>query len=206
MARLIVFVLLSVLHCSGAFAAAVKLGAGNASASSKPSVLRPKNTEISCTENSNCHFSEECVGLKCVKICRPNPCIGGKHCVPTGPEEPHTYKCVECVYHEDCAEGYECVKGFVCAKKDPCREAICSPGAPFCVPEPFKSLPYTCVQCTDNSHCPPVGGLSRSCVNHFCLFNVAGNIPQPTAPNNYYDEEQQAGYDDYVNDGYADDY
>lgn len=54
----------------------------------------------------------------------------------------------------------------------------------FCIPVPYQSLPYTCVQCTDDTHCPPVGGLSRKCVNHFCLFNIAGNIPssEPVSP------------------------
>lgn len=180
--RLFLFLLLFPFCAMNANAASVKLGAGMPAQTQTPTMLRPSNTEITCTENSDCRFFEECVGLKCVKICQPNPCAKGKHCIPTGPDQPHTYKCVECVYHDDCPSGYECVKGFKCAKKDPCRQAVCSPGAPFCIPEPYKSLPYTCVQCTDDTHCPPIGGLSRKCVNNFCLFNIDGNIPAPSVP------------------------
>ncbi len=178
MTRFFIAAVLSFFCMTEVSARVVKLGDTSTSAPANPTMVRPSNQQITCTENEDCKFSEECVGLRCVNICKPNPCIDGKFCIPTGPEEPHTYKCVDCLYHEDCPEGLECVKGFKCAKPDPCRDAVCSPGAPFCVPVPYKTLPYTCVQCTDDTHCPPVGGLSRRCVDHFCLFNVAGNIPQ----------------------------
>lgn len=198
--------LLALLPCDGS-ARSVKLGDPSASGSTNPTMVRPSNEQITCTENSDCKFSEECVGLRCVKICNPNPCIDGKFCIPTGPEEPHTYKCVDCLYHEDCPEGMECVKGFKCAKKDPCREAVCSPGAPFCVPVPYQSLPYTCVQCTDDTHCPPVGGLSRKCVNHFCLFNIAGNIPSPEPVSPEPDvQEQPAPVQEEIQPSPADEY
>ena len=112
-------------------------------------------------------------------LCTADTCITGKYCVPAGPETPHRYKCVECFRNAHCPQGMECTESFSCAKIDPCRQAVCSPGAPFCVGIPYKTLPYTCVQCTSDAHCPPVGGLTRRCVDHFCLFNVPGNIPAP---------------------------
>lgn len=138
-----------------------------------------KNAQITCTDHKDCPFYEECVGLRCVNVCTADTCITGKYCVPAGPETPHRYKCVECFRNAHCPQGMECTGSFSCAKIDPCRQAVCSPGAPFCVGIPYKTLPYTCVQCTSDAHCPPVGGLTRRCVDHFCLFNVPGNIPAP---------------------------
>lgn len=133
--------------------------------------------EISCLTNEDCPFDRECVALRCMDVCTKDTCITGKECIAVR-SKPHQYLCVDCVFDRHCKEGLECSKEtFTCVKRDVCAAAVCSPAAPFCVPKPYKTLPYTCVQCLEDEDCPPVAGLARSCVDYFCLFNIEGNIP-----------------------------
>lgn len=134
--------------------------------------------EISCFEDDDCSEDQECVALRCENVCKNSTCVGETYCLPTGKEKAHTFKCVECVVNFHCKNGMICGKDRTCIKPDPCINAVCSPAAPYCMPVPYKTLPYTCVQCLADEHCPPVAGLSRSCVDGYCLFNVEGNIPK----------------------------
>ena len=174
------FLALFFLTYSGSgFAAVYKLGAsgGNPIPINMNGQGRG-NIEIkSCLDNDNCSNDEECVSLRCEKICRPDSCPNGKICTSAGDENPHQIKCVECRINRECKQGMYCDNDNKCKEVNPCLYAVCSPAAPFCTPKPYKTLPYTCVQCLENEHCPPVGGLTRSCVDGFCLFNVKGNIP-----------------------------
>ncbi|MBR1946324.1 MAG: hypothetical protein IJ846_08565, partial [Alphaproteobacteria bacterium] len=117
-----------------------------------------------------------------------------------------------CVINAHCEKGMYCERDYTCKKIDPCIDAVCSPAAPHCMPKPYKSLPYTCVQCLEDSHCPPVAGLSRRCVDGYCLFNVEGNIPAQQKAEKVPEKEQEllpveednGGYDDYSDEyGYA---
>ena len=134
--------------------------------------------EISCFEDDDCSDAQECVALRCESVCKNSICSSKKHCIPAGQEKPHSFKCVECAVDYHCSDGFFCNSEHVCEKKNPCLKAVCSPAAPFCMPKPYKTLPYTCVQCLENEHCPPVAGLTRSCIDGYCLFNVEGNIPE----------------------------
>ena len=138
---------------------------------------KAKIAEISCFENEDCSYDKECVALRCESVCKSSICLEGTYCAPAGKDKPHEFKCVECTANSHCPEGLFCGADYTCQKPDPCLKAVCSPAAPFCMPKPYKSLPYTCVQCLENEHCPPVAGLTRSCVDGYCLFNVEGNIP-----------------------------
>lgn len=185
MVKLWLFVVCLIFCPADSYAKAVRLGASGAnnrnvnqkSVSSKPAV-----PEISCFENQNCNADQECVALRCVSVCTKDTCLAGKYCVPAGEENPHTYKCVECVRNFHCPDGFVCGPGYTCQKRDVCEGAVCSPAAPFCLPEPYETLPYTCVQCLDDSHCPPVAGLTRRCEKGYCLFNVEGNGPVKAQP------------------------
>ena len=170
---------------------------------------RYANQEISCFENSDCSFDTECVALRCERVCKYDVCPSGSFCVPAGERKPHEYKCVRCVIDMHCPQNHFCDRDFTCKKADPCEKAVCSPAAPFCMPKPYKSLPYTCVQCLDNTHCPPVAGLTRRCVDGYCLFNVDGNLPpdpaakqQPASP----EDRGKDVYDEYDDDEYIDEY
>ncbi len=132
--------------------------------------------EVACLENKDCSYDKECIALKCESVCKHALCDEGLYCGPAGQEKPHEYDCYECATHAHCEKGMYCDKDFTCQKPNPCRNAICSPAAPFCSPKPYDKLPYTCVQCLETEHCPPLGGLTRSCIDGFCLFNVEGNI------------------------------
>lgn len=138
---------------------------------------------ISCFENDDCPYDKECVALQCVDVCKNGSCLAGTYCAPAGEDKPHEYQCAECVVNFHCAEGMFCDRDYTCKVPDPCTDAVCPPAAPFCMPKPYKTLPYTCVQCTQNDHCPPVAGLTRSCVDGYCLFNIEGNIPKQPAEN-----------------------
>lgn len=171
-----------------------------------------KNAEISCFENKDCPYDRECVALRCESVCKVNICPTGSYCAPAGENKPHEYKCVECVINAHCEKGMYCERDYTCKKIDPCIDAVCSPAAPHCMPKPYKSLPYTCVQCLEDSHCPPVAGLSRRCVDGYCLFNVEGNIPAQQKAEKVPEKEQEllpveednGGYDDYSDEyGYA---
>lgn len=131
--------------------------------------------EISCFENSDCPYDKECVALRCENVCKNSICAEGTYCAPAGKDKPHEFKCTECVINAHCPKGLFCDSDYTCKKPDPCEKAVCSPAAPFCMPKPFQSLPYTCVQCLNDSHCPPVAGLTRRCDDGYCLFNVEGN-------------------------------
>lgn len=132
---------------------------------------------ISCLENKDCAVNQECAALQCVGVCENATCTDGLHCAPAGENRPHEYQCVECAAHGHCPDGMLCTVNYTCQKPDPCKDAVCPPAAPFCQPKPYKTLPYTCVQCETDEHCPPVAGLTRKCVDGYCLFNVEGNIP-----------------------------
>ena len=138
--------------------------------------------EISCFENKDCPFDRECVALRCESVCKNSICAKGTYCVPAGKNKPHEFQCVQCAVDFHCAKGLFCDKDHTCKKVDPCINAVCSPAAPFCIPEPYKTLPYTCVQCLENKHCPPVAGLTRSCIDGYCLFNIEGNLPKEQMP------------------------
>lgn len=177
--------LLLLLSLSDADARSIKVGdmidgrntAGNRRISG---VDAPARRETACMTNEDCPFQQECVALRCLDVCTPDTCVKGKHCVATR-DKPHQYQCVECAANFHCADGFECSpKTLTCVKIDVCRDAVCSPAAPYCIQVPYKTLPYTCVQCLTDEHCPPVAGLSRSCVDNFCLFNVENNIPRKT--------------------------
>lgn len=130
-----------------------------------------------CLSTDDCPFTQECVALECRSVCYPESCPSGKRCTAFK-SKPHVFQCVDCLKDAHCPDGLVCSpETFTCEKDDPCRKAVCFQDAPYCVPVAYKTLPYTCVQCTEDSHCPPVAGLSRSCVKNSCLFNVAGNIP-----------------------------
>lgn len=134
-------------------------------------------TPQECLSTDDCPYNQECVALECRSVCYPDSCPSDKRCTAFK-DRPHTYECVDCLRDGDCPDGQICSQDtFTCEKDDPCRKAVCFQDAPYCVPVAYKSLPYTCVQCTEDAHCPPVAGLSRSCVKNSCLFNVAGNIP-----------------------------
>lgn len=187
MVKLWLFVFCLIFCPADSYAKAVRLGNSGANArntNQKSVVSTPAAAEISCFENQNCSVEQECVALRCVSVCTKDTCLAGKYCVAAGEENPHTYKCVECVRDFHCPDGFVCGPGYTCRKRDVCKGAVCSPAAPFCVPEPYESLPYTCVQCLDDSHCPPIAGLTRRCEKGYCLFNVEGNgltMPQPSA-------------------------
>lgn len=211
---LIVVLCLSLFPCEGS-AKAVKLG-------SKPNQQKGLNFSsgtssvnaagISCFENDDCPYDKECVALQCVDVCKNNTCLTGTYCAPAGEDKPHQYQCAECVVNFHCSDGMICDRDYTCKYPDPCVDAVCSPAAPFCLPKPYKSLLYTCVQCTQDDHCPPVAGLTRRCVDGYCLFNVEGNIPQQPAQEDvqeeqpvqeqspaeeYYDEELYPYEDEY---------
>lgn len=177
------FLFLALFLCSFSSqgnAAVYKLGASGGGGPVPINLSGQKKVQVNvkiCVDNSECAVEEECVNLRCESVCKEEDvCPAGMYCVPKGDEEPHQFKCVECRINRDCQQGMYCEKDHTCKKIDPCLNAVCSPAAPFCTPEPYKTLPYTCVQCLENAHCPPLGGLTRSCVDGFCLFNVTNNI------------------------------
>lgn len=134
-------------------------------------------TVKSCLSTDDCPYTQECIALECRSVCYPESCPSDKRCTAFK-SKPHVYQCVDCLTDRHCPDGLVCSQDtFTCEKPDPCKKAVCFQDAPYCVPVAYKTLPYTCVQCTEDSHCPPVAGLSRSCVKNSCLFNVAGNIP-----------------------------
>lgn len=165
---------------------------------------------ISCLENKDCDTDQECVTLQCVNVCQNATCSDGLHCAPAGKEKPHEYRCVECSSHKHCPEGMLCTVHYTCQKPDPCKDAVCSPAAPFCRPKPYKTLPYTCVQCETDEHCPPVAGLTRKCVDGYCLFNVEGNIPAqkqiPEAQTDPAEQPPQQDAGEYEDEYYGEEY
>ncbi|MBO4519915.1 MAG: hypothetical protein J5787_01780 [Alphaproteobacteria bacterium] len=184
--RLILFLLLLSFPIEG-YAGVVKLGDAMNNKNRKLFKSEEKKSlyagqEISCFENSDCPFDRECVALRCESVCKNVSCDEGTHCVPAGKDKPQEYKCAECATNKHCPPGLFCDKDYTCKRPDPCLKAVCSPAAPFCMPKPYKTLPYTCVQCLENEHCPPVAGLTRSCVDGYCLFNVEGNFPAGKTP------------------------
>lgn len=183
--KLLILLLLTA-NASDVAAKSMKLGdmidnrnAMNSRRITGPSV-RPAQRETACMTNEDCPFQQECVALRCLDVCTPDTCIKGKYCVATK-DKPHQYQCVECAANAHCPKGFECSpKSLSCVKIDVCRDAVCSPAAPYCIQVPYKTLPYTCVQCLTDEHCPPVAGLTRSCIDNYCLFNVENNIPRKT--------------------------
>lgn len=183
-------VLLLTLFCAAsADAKVVKLGdmvnAGRQGANARALGGGQIKPTISCFENGDCAADQACRSLQCENVCKSNTCPTGKHCVPAGNDAPHEYLCAQCANNYHCPQGMICGADHFCTEPeavDPCLNAVCPPAAPYCTPQPYQSLPYTCVQCTENSHCPPVAGLSRSCVDGFCLFNIDGNIPARQQP------------------------
>ena len=177
--------------------------------------IRPQGfrqpAEKSCLTNDDCPFDRECVALRCLHVCTKDTCVSGKYCI-AHKNKPHVYQCVDCVISSHCPKGMECSpKTLTCVEKDVCRDAVCSPAAPYCIKVPYKTLPYTCVQCLTDEHCPPVAGLTRSCVDNYCLFNVENNIPRQTgAPDSLPQTEEDFPYEEddgeYDSDGteYAD--
>ncbi|HBO58334.1 MAG TPA: hypothetical protein DD624_00260 [Alphaproteobacteria bacterium] len=177
--------------------------------------IRPQGfrqpAEKSCLTNDDCSFDRECVALRCLHVCTKDTCVSGKYCI-AHKNKPHVYQCVDCVISSHCPKGMECSpKTLTCVEKDVCRDAVCSPAAPYCIKVPYKTLPYTCVQCLTDEHCPPVAGLTRSCVDNYCLFNVENNIPRQTgAPDSLPQTEEDFPYEEddgeYDSDGteYAD--
>lgn len=178
---------LLVLTASDAAAKSMKVGAmidnyGNNAQSNRRILPQSRNAsaEKACLTNEDCPFDRECVALRCLHVCTKDTCIKGKYCI-AHKSKPHVYQCVECVISRHCPKGMECSpKTLTCVEKDVCRDAVCSPAAPYCIQVPYKTLPYTCVQCLTDEHCPPVAGLTRSCVDNYCLFNVENNIPRKT--------------------------
>ncbi|MCQ2914972.1 MAG: hypothetical protein MJ247_07250 [Alphaproteobacteria bacterium] len=166
---------------SECFAKTRKLMDGdNMNGAQSPLKLKRKAEKI-CESNNDCEYNQECVGLMCMHVCTKDTCPSNKFCIAVK-SVPHEYRCVRCYSNKHCPKGFICSKEtFDCEKEDPCKRSVCSPGAPYCIPVPYKTLPYTCVQCLEDSHCPPVAGLSRSCVDNYCLFNVEGNIPNKNA-------------------------
>lgn len=179
MIKLLIIFLLGFPH-SG-FCKTVKLGDSSfqnkkiSFPSSQPEVRR---SSISCFDNADCADNQECVALQCENVCKNSICLTGTYCIAAGQERPHEFKCVQCVIDAHCSKGLFCDTDHTCKKEDPCKNAVCPETAPYCLPEPYKTLPYTCVQCMTDEHCPPVAGLSRSCIEGNCLFNIDGNIPQ----------------------------
>ena len=175
--------LLAVLNTADACAKTLKLGDminNPTPAAAKRVRLKGEMPEISCLSNGDCPFDRECVALRCLDVCTKDTCSEPKKCI-AHKKRPHEYMCVDCVYDSHCEKGFECSRDtFTCVEKDVCRDAVCSPAAPYCIQVPYKTLPYTCVQCLTDEHCPPVAGLSRSCIDNFCLFNVENNIPRKT--------------------------
>ena len=194
--------LLTLLCAADADAKVVKLGdmvnGGRQGVSTRAPVGGQIKPVISCFENGDCAADQACRSLQCENVCKINTCPTGKHCAPAGSDAPHEYLCVQCVNDYHCPQGMVCGADHFCAEPeavDPCANAVCPPAAPHCTPQAYQSLPYTCVQCTENSHCPPVAGLTRSCIDGFCLFNIDGNIPaqqQPAAAT-----ATDAGYGEY---------
>lgn len=194
--------LLTLLCAADADAKVVKLGdmvnGGRQGVSTRAPVGGQIKPVISCFENGDCAADQACRSLQCENVCKSNTCPTGKHCAPAGSDAPHEYLCVQCVNDYHCPQGMVCGADHFCAEPeavDPCVNAVCPPAAPHCTPQAYQSLPYTCVQCTENSHCPPVAGLTRSCIDGFCLFNIDGNIPaqqQPAAAT-----ATDAGYGEY---------
>lgn len=181
--------LLTLLCAADADAKVVKLGdmvnGGRQGVSTRAPVGGQIKPVISCFENGDCAADQACRSLQCENVCKSNTCPTGKHCAPAGSDAPHEYLCVQCVNDYHCPQGMVCGADHFCAEPeavDPCLNAVCPPAAPYCTPQAYQSLPYTCVQCTENSHCPPVAGLTRSCIDGFCLFNIDGNIPAQQQP------------------------
>ncbi len=206
MLKFMMFVLCLLFIPSDGSARAVKLGAKNnrqatMNFSSQTSALN--DAGISCLENKECSYDQECIALQCVNVCKNASCSEGTYCAPAGQDKPHEYQCAECVVNFHCASGMFCDRDYKCKLPDPCSDAVCSPAAPFCLPKPYKTLPYTCVQCTQDDHCPPVAGLTRRCIDGYCLFNVDGNIPQSSFENRTVTEsvsstepEEDSAYED----------
>ena len=168
------------LFTSEGFARAVKLGQKGMQQNKvkSASVVSAGTVSVSCFENEDCPYDKECIALQCVDVCKNSVCLDGTYCAPAGKDKPHQYQCAECVVNFHCPDGMFCDRDYKCKYPDPCRDAVCSPAAPFCLPKPYQTLPYTCVQCTQDDHCPPVAGLTRRCVDGYCLFNIEGNIPK----------------------------
>ena len=179
------FIFLSLfLFSSEGSARAVKLGSKTNQRSSLvvPGQTGAVSVGISCFDNDDCSYDKECVALQCVDVCKNASCLSGTYCAPAGEDKPHQYQCAQCVVNSHCPEGMFCDRDYTCKYPDPCADAVCPPAAPFCQPKPYKTLPYTCVQCTQDDHCPPVAGLTRKCVDGYCLFNIEGNIPASAQP------------------------
>ena len=180
MIRFFILALLFFLFPSEGNTRATKLGDANQTTqrsfgNQASSIVR--GAAVSCLETDDCPYDKECVSLQCESVCKIDSCSEGTHCAASS-AEPHKPQCVECTEDIHCPRGMFCGK-HTCKKLNPCLNAVCSPAAPFCKPEPYQSLPYTCVQCLENSHCPPVAGLTRKCVDGYCLFNVEGNLSAP---------------------------
>lgn len=203
MLKILIFTLF-LFSVSDADAKVVKLGDMSQRPESMAVKMKNKKRALSCLENTDCPFDRECVALQCENVCKNALCPERTYCVPAGKDKPHTYQCVQCVVDIHCEKGLFCDKDYTCKKKDPCSTAVCSPAAPFCLPVPYETLPYTCVQCLENEHCPPVAGLTRRCVDGYCLFNVEGNIPvqettvEKTVEKNLYRNEYDVNYEDGI--------
>lgn len=177
-----------VIFFSDCFAKSSRLGESQ----SRFSIVKKTVQQIPCNTNDDCPFGKECIASACIEICTKNLCSEGKYCLPT---KTHNYRCVNCLRNNHCPNNLECnKKSHDCELPDPCKKATCSPGAPFCIPEPYKDLPYTCVQCTLDEHCPPIGGVIRHCTDNFCLFDgqKMPNVVEPAiTDNDDYDEEYE---------------
>ncbi|MCQ2965762.1 MAG: hypothetical protein MJ250_03365 [Alphaproteobacteria bacterium] len=182
------FACLIVMMTSDCFSKSARLGESQSRFSHVKKAVR----QIPCETNDECPFGKECVASICIEICTKNLCSEGKYCLPT---KTHNYRCVNCLRNNHCPDKLECnKKTYECEQPDPCKKAICSPGAPFCIPEPYQSLPYTCVQCTSDEHCPPIGGVVRHCIQNFCLFegqSAPAVVAPPSALDNDEDNEDE---------------
>ena len=100
MFKFLIFVLCLSFFPSDSFARVVKLGEkGNkqsrVNVSSRSTSVRASG--ISCLENKDCKYDQECVALQCVNICKNATCLEGTYCAPAGKDKPHEYQCAECV-------------------------------------------------------------------------------------------------------------
>lgn len=181
-----IFYLISliVVFSTNCFARSARLGESQ----SRFSIVKKVARQIPCDTNEDCPFGKECVASACIEICTKGLCAEGKYCLPT---KTRNYRCVNCLRNSHCSDKLVCNKNtYECEQPDPCKKAVCSPGAPFCIPEPYKNLPYTCVQCTLDEHCPPIGGVVRHCIQNFCLFD-GQTEPKVVLPSAEYEDDEE---------------